>query len=185
MSSLAFLWSAGQVWRECVSFMHSNAAHKTNYASMALLRIFWVEALNPHLAAIYKQNRTISLCGLRGSNGGWDLPIEHENLMISLNVHRMSFEAIEAYVRQLNFLGPVNRGLLKAFIAARQRRPHQRAKIAADVQLVVDFLVNRLGANWIQATHVRPNPTLVNPPRSRKPWESTAAAVRDPAAFHK
>ena len=176
---------ACQIWRECVSFMHSNTAHKTNYASMALLRIFWVEALNPHLAAIYKKNRTISLCGLPGSNGGWDLPIEHENLMISNNVHRMSFDAIDAYVRQLNFLGPVNRGLLKAFIAARQRRPHQRAKIATDVQLVVDFLVDRLGSTWMQATRLNQNPTLVNPPRSNRPWDSIAACVRNPQEWQR
>ena len=52
------------IWRECVSFMHTNESHKTQYAPMAIMRIFWSEALSPALAAIYHRHRTISLLGL-------------------------------------------------------------------------------------------------------------------------
>ena len=31
-------------WRECTSFMHSDLSHKTQYAPMAILRVFWAEA---------------------------------------------------------------------------------------------------------------------------------------------
>ena len=94
------------IWRECVSFMHTGASHKTQYAPMAILRIFWSNALHPHLAEIYHRNRTVSLMGLPGSNTGWDHPIEKENLMISTNVTRPNFERIDKYVADLNFCGP-------------------------------------------------------------------------------
>lgn len=47
-------------WRECVSFMHTDESLKTQYAPMAILRIFWAEALLPALARVYHANRTIS-----------------------------------------------------------------------------------------------------------------------------
>eukprot|EP00966_Prymnesium_polylepis_P089685 2076723-Prymnesium_polylepis.1 len=69
---------------------------------MAILRIFWAEALHPALANVYHRNRTISLLGLAGSNVGWDMPIEKETLMISNNVARASFDAIRKYIQRLN-----------------------------------------------------------------------------------
>ena len=98
-------------WCECVSFMHSATAHKMQYAPMAILRIFWSEALTPALAQLYHTNRTFSLLGLRGSNVGWDMPIEKENLMISTNVTRPSYDRIDNYIAELNLLGPVSRGV--------------------------------------------------------------------------
>ena len=77
------------IWRECVAFMHSVSSNKTQYAAMAIMRIFWSEAMTPTLARIYHQHRTISLLGLPGSNVGWDMPIEKENLMLR-NVVRLT-----------------------------------------------------------------------------------------------
>jgi hypothetical protein len=44
---------------------------------------------------------------------GRDMPIETENLAISMNVTRASFPAIYRYVRQLNFLVKVSRSYEK------------------------------------------------------------------------
>ena len=63
--------------------MHTDEAHKTQYAPMAIMRTFWAEALSPQLAAIYHLHRTISWLGLPGSNVGGDMPIEKENLACS------------------------------------------------------------------------------------------------------
>jgi hypothetical protein len=161
-------------WRESVSFMHTDESHKTQYAPMAILRIFWSEALHPALANIYHKNRTVSLHGLKGSNVGWDMPIEKENLMISNNVVRASFDAITKYVRQLNFLGPANRAIEKLVFANRTPTPAKRKKIDEDVQAVVDFLVKLLGGTWAQASQPRAqkDSLLVNPPKSIRPWLS-------------
>eukprot|EP00966_Prymnesium_polylepis_P009466 218399-Prymnesium_polylepis.1 len=162
------------VWRECVSFMHTDESHKTQYAPMAILRIFWSEALSPALASIYHKNRTVSLHCFSGSNVGWDMPIEKENLMISNNVVRPSFDAIKKYVRQLNFLSPVNRAIEKVFFSKRTIQPSKKKKIDEDVQAVVDFLVELLGGTWAQASQQRAqkDSLLVNPPKTVRPWKS-------------
>eukprot|EP00965_Chrysotila_dentata_P062503 2070869-Pleurochrysis_carterae.AAC.1 len=61
---------------------------------MAILRVFWGEALNPALAQVHHRNCTISLSGLPGSNVGYDMPIERANLAISTNVTNVSRESI-------------------------------------------------------------------------------------------
>eukprot|EP00965_Chrysotila_dentata_P086206 2843662-Pleurochrysis_carterae.AAC.1 len=40
------------IWRECVPFMHTDNAHKTQYAPMAILRVFWGKATHPALAQV-------------------------------------------------------------------------------------------------------------------------------------
>eukprot|EP00965_Chrysotila_dentata_P130548 4316258-Pleurochrysis_carterae.AAC.1 len=65
--------------------------------------------MHPALAQVYHRNRTLSLIGMPGSNVGYDMPIEKENLMISMNVTNASRESISKYVRDLNFTGPVSR----------------------------------------------------------------------------
>ena len=161
------------IWRECISFMHSDTSHKTQYAPMAILRIFWAEALTPALARIYQRNRTFSLCGLNGSNVGWDMVIEKENRMISVNVVRASFERIVHYVRQLNLLGPVSRALAKVFRLHRQRKPAVIASIKSDVDKVVNHLQDKLGSTWQDANVAREQrgSKIIQPPRSPKPWE--------------
>ena len=169
-------------WRECVSFMHTEESHKTQYAPMAILRVFWAEALHPDLATIYHQNRTLSLHGFAGSNVGWDMPIEKENLMISTNVVRASFDSIKKFVRQLNFLSPVNRAIERVFFANRTMKPCKRKKIDEDVQAVVDFLVGLLGGTWAQASQPRQQKDSVNPPKSVRSWKSVEA-IGHSAAF--
>jgi len=167
-------------WRECIAFMHTAEAHKTQYAPMAILRIFWAQALNPVLARVYHANRTLSLTGLKGSNVGWDMPIEKENLAISMNVTRASFPAICRYVRQLNFLGPVTRSYEKTVLLAnRKRHPNEMVKIAEDVQAIVDHLSAKLGKTWQEASVVREQrqSKLVQPPKTPRPWLSVRDGV--------
>lgn len=168
-------------WRECVSFMHTSEANKTQYAPMAILRIFWSSALSPKLAQVYHNNRTISLLGLRGSNVGWDMPIEKENLAISTNVTRPNYDRINKYIAELNFTGPVSRGVERMLFANRQMNPSKKAKIKDDVKSLKDYLIQELGNNWQSASVPRDQSRskLVNPARSPKPWESTARAIND------
>eukprot|EP00965_Chrysotila_dentata_P172500 5692261-Pleurochrysis_carterae.AAC.1 len=76
---------------------------------MAILRKFWAEALHPTIAHMYHRNRTLSLTGQKGSNVGWDMPIEKKNLAIATNVTYASRESLSKYVKELNFTGPVNK----------------------------------------------------------------------------
>mmetsp|Transcript_1978 Transcript_1978/g.5543 ORF Transcript_1978/g.5543 Transcript_1978/m.5543 type:complete len:648 (+) Transcript_1978:193-2136(+) len=70
------------VWRELVLVMHSATAHKTNYAPMALNRVFWDYALHDDLSRLLDNMYTLSLNGLPGRNVGWDMPIEKLNLLL-------------------------------------------------------------------------------------------------------
>ena len=168
-------------WWECVSFMHTIESNKTQYAPMAILRVFWSEALHPNLARIYHYNRTISLLGLKGSNCGWDMPIEKENLAISSNVVRPTFERVCAYVAELNLLGPVIRAIQKILFKHRQVQPGKMKKISEDVNLIVEKLKKVLGATWAEACVPRPqkDSKLINPPKSPMPWKSVMKSVED------
>ena len=148
---------------------------------MAILRVFWSQALHPFLAEIYHKNRTISLLGLDGSNVGWDMPIEKENLAISNHVVRPTFERICTYVARLNILGPVSRGIERVLLQHRNRQPGRMKKVNNDVQALVEHLKKTLGHTWVQACTPRAQKEslLVNPPRSPKPWESILQAVKD------
>eukprot|EP00965_Chrysotila_dentata_P216936 6189666-Pleurochrysis_carterae.AAC.3 len=86
------------VWPECVAFLHTDAAHTMQYVPMVFLRVLWTEALHPALAHMYHRNRTISLIGMKGlmkgSNVGWEMPIEKNGLAIANNVTNASRESI-------------------------------------------------------------------------------------------
>ena len=169
------------IWRECVAFMHTDLSHKTQYAPMAICRIFWAEAMNPWLARIYHQHRTISLLGLPGSNVGYDMPIEKENLALR-SVVRPSKERYNKFAEELNFLGPVARAQERLMMALRKVSPREMKSIQTDVQLVVDHLVDMLGGSWAVALVPRApkDSLLVNPPKSPRPWEAVERLARSP-----
>ena len=166
------------IWREAVSFMHTDESHKTQYAPMAIMRIFWSEALSPELAAVYHRHRTISLIGLPGCNVGWDMPIEKENLACRSLV-RPTRDRISKFVRELNFLGPVSRGVERHWKEHRSSKVNKMKKIEADVAAVVKHLKATLGATWAQASvpRAQANSRLLNPARTPKPWESVNRMV--------
>ena len=134
--------------------------------------------MHPSLAAIYHNNRTISLTGLWGSNVGWDMPIEKENLCISDDVHVATPDSIEKYVHQLNFCGPVSRGVQRVLLANRTRKPHAMKKIDNDVKAVVQHLSSLLGSTFAQARlpRAQKDSVLINPSRTKGPWLSVEAA---------
>eukprot|EP00965_Chrysotila_dentata_P220733 6191963-Pleurochrysis_carterae.AAC.5 len=50
--------------REFFSLMgRASTANKTNYEPMAIMRIFWADALHPQLADLYLRMRSISMSG--------------------------------------------------------------------------------------------------------------------------
>lgn len=159
------------VWRECVSFMHTEGAHKTQYAPMALLRVFWSEALTPALARVYHRNRTLSLLGLPGSNVGLDMLIEKENLTIRNNVIRASIERITRFVRRLNFTAHVSRHLERVLFPHRNRMTYKKVDISRDVALVKQHLIATLGGTWAAANTPRTT-LLLNPARAPAPWKA-------------
>ena len=122
--------------------------------------------------------RTIPLTGLPGSNVGWDMPIEKENLSCR-GLARPTQERLRKFIRELNLLGPVSRGLERLMKGNRAIKVGKMKKIDADVAAVVEHLKVTLGSTWAQASvpRLQANSKLVNPPRTPKPWESVARMV--------
>eukprot|EP00965_Chrysotila_dentata_P003369 109982-Pleurochrysis_carterae.AAC.1 len=60
-------------------------------------------------------------------------------------------------------------------------QPGQRKKINDDVDAVVEYLKQKLGATWSVASQPRAHQRslIVNPARSARPWMSVAKVGRD------
>eukprot|EP00965_Chrysotila_dentata_P137457 4546800-Pleurochrysis_carterae.AAC.1 len=107
------------------------------------------------------------------------MPIEKENLAIFMNVTNASPESIAKYVRELNFTGPVSRAAERELRANVAMQSKQQEKITDDVDAVVEYLRQKLGASWSVASRPRAQTSslLVNPPRSARPWVAIAKIV--------
>eukprot|EP00965_Chrysotila_dentata_P202032 6180895-Pleurochrysis_carterae.AAC.1 len=137
------------IWRECVAFMPTNNLHNIQSAQMAILGEFWVGAMHPALAQVHHRNRTIYHVGMPGSNVGYDMLIEKENLAIARNVSNASRESITKYVAELNFTGSATRGGKRELRANIKMQPRQRKKMNDDVVLcsnTINRSVARRGA---------------------------------------
>ena len=109
------------------------------------------------------------------------MPIEKENLAIKQHVTRPNYDRINKYIRELNFTGPVSRGMERMLLAKRAIAAAKRKKIDTDVDALKKHLITVLGNNWQSAAvpRARDASKLVNPAKSPRPWESAARAVND------
>lgn len=73
------------LWREFLSFAHTDTANKTQYVPMAILRVFWGLALESELSDLYHKIRIAPSVHV-GSNVGWDMLIEWVNHAIKKHV---------------------------------------------------------------------------------------------------
>ena len=98
------------------------------------------------------------------------MPIEKENLACRSLV-RPTRDRISKFVRELNFLGPVSRGVERHWKEHRSSKVNKMKKIEADVAAVVKHLKATLGATWAQASvpRAQANSRLLNPARTLFP----------------
>eukprot|EP00965_Chrysotila_dentata_P084466 2789112-Pleurochrysis_carterae.AAC.1 len=91
-----------------------------------------------------------------------------------MNVTNASRESITKYVTELNFTGPVTRAAERELQANVSMQLRQRKKINDNVNAVVEYLKQKLGATWSVASQPRANgqSLLVNPVRAARPWAS-------------
>jgi len=92
------------LWREFFASVHTDTAHKTQYVGMAILCVFWGQALVPDLDALYHALHTVSSGGRTGDGVGWDWAIELLNHAIKSHVgYHVSEEQITNFVRDWPF----------------------------------------------------------------------------------
>ena len=81
------------LWREFFAGAHTGTANKTQYVPMAIMRVFWGQALTPEVDALYHKIRTIPLSDQFGSGVGWDMAIEMLNAAIKAHISHFVSEA--------------------------------------------------------------------------------------------
>ena len=169
------------LWREFFPSAHSGTANKTQYVPMAIMRVFWGQAMTADLDALYHKLRTIPMSDQYGSGVGWDMAIEMLNAAIKAHVNHFVSEAqIKHFVANWAMLECVQehiRTLAYGPGAAYARAHHVDA--GPDVATLVDKFKSVIGTTWAQVT--RPNTVshvTSGPRRGGLPWRETAEVMR-------
>ena len=137
---------------------------------MAVMRVFWSEAMHPHLKELYTNLRTIPMTQNEGSRVGWDMPCEWLNLAITQGVrYQVSEERIAKFVKGFS-LTSANNDLLRAqFLCQRQHRQYKMKCINEDSIRLKTFFMQKVGDTWANATNRNVNSRL-GITRGLAPW---------------
>ena len=160
------------LWREFLSLAKTSQAHKTHYAPMAVLRVFWGMAMTPKLSALYHSIRTLPMGEQPGTCVGWDHPCENLHRAITLGVSKfVSAERISRFIAQWPFLEMVSRGLRHVIWRMRGDRKGHMKDMDQDVQRLKELFRRKVGTTWAEAS--RPNtsrPQLIGAGWRGRPW---------------
>ena len=139
-----------QIWRENLASARTAKGNKTNYAKMSVILIYWGVALVGDLATAFHNTRTLRWID---SHTGWDMFIEALNAMIKAAVTaNITEDQIRKFIRRLNFTNVVNRGL-EAVLRHYRKDPQAVDKqIRTDVEMMKEFLREKIGNNYAKAT---------------------------------
>lgn len=160
------------LWREFFASAHSGTANKTQYVPMAIMRVFWSNALVPDLKALYEEIRTIPSGTTAGCGVGWDWAVELLNAAIKEHVaSRVSEQQIKTFV--------ANWALLEC-VQARLRDLRERnwnhtnlhaLDATPDVTDLLEIFRVTVGRTWRAATSPNSNAKVTQgPKRQKRPW---------------
>jgi hypothetical protein len=161
------------LWREFFSIGYTGTANKTNYVPMAVMRIFWADALAPPLAALYHSLRAIPMS--ERVYVGWDTPIEWLNGGITDGVRSLVSEPrIEEFVANFSLLSSNYGSLLEMMSRV---RPHSASMrdMDSNVDRMKGWLVEKIGADWASATQ-RNSVSNLEIGRGISPWDEVHKA---------
>ena len=169
------------LWREFFPSAHSGTANKTQYVPMAIMRVFWGQAMTANLDALYHKLRTIPLSDRYGSGVGWDMAIEMLNAAIKAHVnHFVSEVQVRNFVANWALLECVQehmRTLTHGGSAASRAHSHQ-IDAGPDVAKLVAKFKAVIGTTWAAVTgysltcHVTKGPQ-----RTGVPWKEVARVM--------
>ena len=138
------------LWRENLASARTAKANKVNYRQMSVILVYWGTVLVEPLQTFYHNSRTIRWIW---SHVGWDMPIEKLNGWIRESViSNISKWRISQFIRRLNFMQHVIRGVKKLAWAARVRDEATVKDIDVDVQIILVFLREVIGTTYAAAT---------------------------------
>ena len=174
------------IWRENLSTARSSMANKTNYSQMSVILIYWGACLRGPLHTIFHNTRTLRWLH---THTGWDMPIEKLNMWIKLSViAHVTMEQIKKFIRRLNFTHAVVRAIEAVTYRFRKPSDESLKKIDNDVALIKEFLRNKIGRTFAEATAPSDENLLSvdmadwggnRNARARAPWHQMRDGMRD------
>ena len=163
------------LWREFFAIGKTGTANKTMYVQMAIMRIWWAEAMHPDLAHLYHNLRGLPM-SRNNTCVGWDTPIEWLNYAITVGVRcHVSEERIAEFVKNYSFTDAATRALLEQTGSTRNKSQSFIKSIDSTVNRAVAILRERVGDSWETATAVNLDESRLGIDgrllRGRTPWE--------------
>ena len=156
------------LWREFFTTGYTSTAHKTQYIPMAIMRVFWADALVPPLAKLYHNLRAVPMSD--SVYVGWDTPIEWLNFGITDGVkHLVSVPRIKEHVANYSFMQSNYTSLLKTMDLVRPGHAHMR-DMDSNVDRMKGWLMDNIGTTWAVATRLNSESEL-GITRGKVPWE--------------
>ena len=156
------------LWREFFTTGYTSTAHKTQYIPMAIMRVFWADALVPPLAKLYHNLRAVPMSD--SVYVGWDTPIEWLNGGITDGVkHLVSVPRIKEHVANYSFMQSNYTSLLKTMDLVRPGHAHMR-DMDSNVDRMKGWLMDNIGTTWAVATRLNSESEL-GITRGKVPWE--------------
>ena len=138
------------IWREYLSTARTSLAHKTNYSQMSVILIYWGTCLREPLSTIFHNTRTLRWLH---THVGWDMPIEKLNMWIKMSVvSNITYDQIHKFIRRLNFTHRVVRGVESLIYRSRKPDPESLKNIDNDVEMIKEFLREKIGRDFATAT---------------------------------
>ena len=161
------------LWREFVGLGRTAVAHKTQYAPMAVMRVFWGQAMVQPLNDLYHSIRTLPMGKVPGTATGWDMPCEDLNRSITLGVPSLvSEERISNFIEEYPFTSTVANGLRQLMYEHRADRERKLKDMDADVQRLKELFRRRIGTTWAEASRRNDDHVLVGAGARGKPWDA-------------
>lgn len=163
------------LWREFFAIGYTGTANKTHYVPMAIMRLFWAQALAPDLATLYHRLRAIPMSDR--VYVGWDTPIEWLNLAITEGVTQLvSEERIADFVAKYSLMQSNYTVLVEAMHKDVKRTSKMRC-MDSNVSAMKTWLMECVGSDWQEATRVNSNSKL-GVQRGTKPWDEMRKAMQ-------
>ena len=168
------------LWREFFATARTGTAHKTQYVGMAIMRVFWGQAMTADLDALYHAIRAIPSGDHDGCGVGWDWAVELLNGAIKRGVDtRVSEEQIRNFVRDWALVETVQLQLRDLIYANRAERHWRGRDVRADVETLKKFFRESIGNTWARATRANTSPNvLLGQTRMRPPWREMQDVMR-------
>ena len=167
------------LWREFFATAHSGTAHKVQYTIMAVMRVFWGQAMVPELDALYHAIRTIPTGDHDGCGVGWDWPIENLNGAIKSHVDtRVSEAQVRNFVADWALVETVQQDFRRIIDANSADRHWRGRDVRVDIEKLKAFFRATIGSTWAHATRHNTSPSvLLGETRTAAPWEEKARVM--------